>query len=685
MDFKQGAKKKFKKINKLSKKEAKEQAQALRKAIEYHNRLYYRKNKPVISDAEYDRLFKRLEDMEKAFPELVSPDSPTKKVGAEPLDKLKKIKHASFMASLNSVSEKKQAEAFVESVKRETGKKEPVYMAEPKFDGLSAEIVYKDGEFKYAATRGDGEAGEDISHNIRAAFPGLMKLKKKKSAPSFLSVRGEIYMPKKGFQKLNAKRLKNGEEPFANPRNAASGLMRQLNPAMVKEKPLEAVFYEILKASGKFPSSHRAVLKKIGELGLATDKHNRRCGSLDELSKYHAKLEEKRDSLNYEIDGIVMKLDDYEDRKKLGSRQRSPKWALAWKFRPRQEETRIKDIVIQVGMTGVLTPVALLETVNVGGVTISRATLHNEDELNKKDIRAGDKVRVIRAGDVIPEIAERVEKKKGKRSKSFAMPKKCPSCGSKVYKEGAYCFCPNNLACPAQLKGRITHYASRKAFNIEGLGERIAKELVNKKMVKTIADIYRLRVSDLLKLRGFARKSAVKLHKAIQSKKEIRLDKFLYALGINHVGEHIAKVVAGEFKSLDSLEKADKKELEKIDEVGAGIAENISNFFDAKVNKEVIEALKEAGVKIKKSSARGNKPAFKGKTFVFTGELKGFTREEVKEKVEELGGRAASSVSSNTDYVVAGKDTGSKLDAAKEREKRIIDESQFRKMLERGD
>jgi DNA ligase (NAD+) len=683
MDFKKNPRTAFKSVTKMTLEEARVEVKALREGVEYHNYLYYVKAQPVVSDAVFDKLFRRLQELEEAFPELQSPTSPTRKVGAPPLDKLTKVKHTAAMLSLNSVLSETEAEEFDRFIRKNAGTDAIAYVLEPKFDGFSVEVVYSDGVFAYGATRGDGETGEDISENLKTIRPLVLRLQEPKGEklPGFLAVRGEVIMPKKAFQKLNKERVERGEVPFSNPRNAAAGIMRQLDSKKVADKPLDIFFYEILQIEGLELLTHWQELQKFPQWGLRTDAHNSRCSSFAEITAYRDKLAAGREEFGYEIDGVVIKLDDLGLRKKLGTRERSPRWALAWKFPPKKEVTTLEDIVVQVGRTGMLTPVALLAPVDVGGVTVSRATLHNEDEVKKKDVRPGDKVRVARAGDVIPEVVERIEEPGKKRGKEFSMPKRCPVCGTKVTREGAYYFCPAGLSCPAQLIGHILHYASRNALNIEGLGDQIARQLVERKMVKDVADLYGLTVAGLVELEGFADKSAQNLYQAIQSANEARLDRFVYALGIRHAGEHVARLLAEEFRSLDRLSRASREEMEKIRGIGAEIAQSVEAFFGQEENRKVLKKIVEAGVRVEDMPEPKAGLLLKGKTFVFTGELENYSRDKAKEIVENLGGRASSSVSGATDYVVAGRNPGSKLEEARKRGVKVIDEAEFAKLL----
>lgn len=674
------------------KEKVKKRIDELRQEIHHHDYLYYVKNNPEISDKKYDSLFKELEELEKKYPEYEDENSPTKRVGAPPLDSLKKVRHISPMLSLQGTTESKDIHEFHRYVQehreKSKGKQKDssgsLYTLEPKFDGLGVEIMYRKGEFDYGATRGDGMEGEDISENLRTIPSIPLTLLEKEEVPELLSVRGEVYLPKGPFQELNKRRIESGENSFANPRNAAAGIVRQLDPKKVADKPLSVVFYEVLALDGKEISTHEEELQAFTAWGLPTNKYNTTTSTLEEIEEFHQSMKEKRDDLEYEIDGIVIKCNHLKDRETLGARERSPRWAIAWKFPPKKEITTIHSIITQVGRTGMLTPVALLEPVDVGGVTVEKVTLHNEGEVQKKDLRPGDKVKVIRAGDVIPEITERIKERGKKRGKKFSMPKHCPSCGTKIVREGAYYFCPAHLNCPAQVKGQIVHFASREALNIEGLGEKTVETLVDTGTIENISDIYTLTKDDLLSFEGFAEKSAKQLREEIQSKKQIPLDTFLYALGIRHVGKHMAGVLASSYLSLEGVMKKSKKELEKIDEIGPEIADSVFTFFQKKENLNVIEELREAGVKITDMPKEKKDLPLKGKTFVFTGALKGYSRKDAESAVEELGARAVSSVSGNTDYLVAGEDPGSKLEDAREEDNiTIIGEEDFIDLISR--
>jgi DNA ligase (NAD+) len=671
----------LKKPGNISKKEAKKEIEQLREAIEHHNRLYYIENNPEISDSKYDKLFHRLEELEKEFPDLKSDVSPTQKVGAPPVDELKKKKHSSLMLSLKSSEKEKDIQDFFKNVQDKAGDKKVEFVLEPKFDGLSVEVVFEDGKFSYAATRGDGETGEDISENVKTIGSLPLRLSGEKY-PEKLAVRGEIFMNREDFSKVNKKRVEKGEEPFANARNAAAGLVRQLDSKKVADQPLDIYFYEIIESSENNFKSHWKMLKEFPGQGLKISSDNKKVSGFKEAQEFYEKLNEKRDDLDYEIDGMVIKLNDRELREEFGTRRRNPRWAVAWKFPPKKEVTMLREIVVQVGRTGILTPVALLDPVEIGGVTVSRATLHNENEVKEKDVRPGDKVRIIRAGDVIPEVAELEEKKKN-RKKPFKMPDKCPVCKTELVREGAYTICPAGLSCRAQLIGSVEHFASQSAMNIDKLGRKTIEQLVQNEMVQKLPDLYKLKTGTLKELDGYAEKSAQKLYESIQDSKKPELHRFLYALGIRHVGEHIARLLAGEFGSLDKIKNAGFDKLVAIGEIGPEIAESISHFFSTEENRKMLEKLQQAGIEIQEKKS-GDKRILKGKTIVLTGELESYTREEAKEKIESLGGRATSSISSNTDYLVVGEGPGSKLDDAKNEGTKIIEEEQFKELLKNG-
>lgn len=683
MDFTTNPDTDFVPTGQLGQREAAREIRALREGINYHDYLYYVKDAPAISDAVYDRLFQRLQELEEAYPDLQSDDSPTRRVGAEPVSRLKKVSHQVPLLSLQAHLDGDSIRTFIKSVHKRTQDPSPRFVLEPKFDGLSVEILYHHGKFVRGSTRGNGEVGEDISHNLKTIHSLPLSLQQADTAPASLAVRGEVYMDRKGFTAVNRQRVEYGDEPFANPRNAAAGLMRQYEPRRAAGKPLRVYFYEILTTDGKWPATHWQVLEQLAAWGLMTSPLNKRATSFEDIENYHNSLSGERDQLDFEIDGVVIKLDELELRQALGNRDRSPRWAVAWKFAPRQETTLVEDIVVQVGRTGILTPVALLQPVDVGGVTVSRATLHNEHEMRRKDIRVGDCVHVIRAGDVIPEIEARVKRPGRKRQPPFPMPEYCPSCGSRVVREGAYCLCPAGLSCPAQLRGRIQHYAGRDAMDIDHLGEKAAGQLVEHGLVHDLADLYAVDVDELQALEGFAERSARQLYDAIQGAKEARLDRFLYALGIPLVGRRVARQLAREFGNLDAVAGAEPGKIEKISGIGSEIAAATVDFFEDKSNRKILAKMHRRGVRVKAMPAQEQQP-LKGKKFVFTGGLERLTRDEAREKVEALGGRATSSVSSETDYLVVGENPGSKLDEARQHRVSCISEEEFLAMVGRS-
>jgi DNA ligase (NAD+) len=673
-DFRRGAPRRFPDVRRLSRRAARAEATALREAIGYHDHLYYLENRPRISDAAYDRLFGRLEQLEAAFPGLRTPDSPTQRVGVPPVEKLERVRHAAPMLSLQAVLEEAELRDFDRFVRRKAGDG-LTYALEPKFDGFAVELVFRDGVFERGATRGDGETGEDISENLRTVRAVPLRLRGQ--APRYLSVRGEVFLEREGFQAMNRKRVERGEEPFANPRNAAAGLMRQLASRSVAGCPFDVVFYDVLRVEGRGFGSHREVLRALARWGLKTDPHNRSATRFDEIARFHEALFEERDRLPYEVDGVVVKVDDLRLRERLGTRHRSPRWAIAWKFAPREDLTTLEDIAVQVGRTGVITPVALLTPVDVGGVTVSRATLHNEGEIARKDVRVGDRVRIARAGDVIPEVVERVTQRGRRRGRPFRMPRRCPSCGGPLVSEGAYRVCPAGLTCPAQRVGRLVHYASRGALDIEGLGRERARKLVEHGLVRNVADLYALEAADLEGLEGFARKSAEALCDAIARSRLARLDRFLHALGIPEVGRRTAQLLAAELGSLEALERARPEELERIPGVGPEVGRAVVRFFRDRHNRRVLRALRQRGVRVVPMPGRRRLAKLAGKTFAFSGRLERFTRAEAKEAVEALGARTAASVSGSTDYLVVGEAPGAKRDEARARGIAILDEAAF--------
>jgi len=659
----------------------KKRVEKLREEIEYHNYRYYILDQPEISDAQYDRLMRELEKLEEQYPELRSPNSPTQRVGAPPLEAFEIVRHTIPMLSLANAFEEGEARDFDKRVKKFLGTSEEIeYVAEPKLDGLAVELVYEKGQFVVGSTRGDGINGENITQNLRTikTIP-LQLVRKEIPVPERLEVRGEVIMQVRKFKELNRKREEAGEPLFANPRNAAAGSVRQLDSKVTASRPLEIYCYGIGEVVGRTFKTHWEILQTLSKWGLRINPHIRTCRNMDEVLQYYHEMSEKRESLPYEIDGIVIKVNRLDLQARLGEIARSPRWALAFKFQPKQETTKILDIIVQVGRTGALTPVAVMEPVKVGGVEVSRATLHNQDEIDKKDVRIGDTVIIQRAGDVIPEVVQVVTSKRKGTEKKFKMPSKCPVCGAEVVKEEAIHRCIG-LDCPAQLKGRIKHFTSKRAMDIEGLGTKLTDQLVDKGLVKDVADIYYLKKEQLVELERMADKSAQNIIDAIEKSKTKPLSKFLYALGIRHVGETTAEDLTRHFPRLDDFFHLSEEDLMEVEGIGPEVAASVHQFFHDKKNKESIERLKKAGVKVIEPKLR-EKSKLAGKTFVFTGTLKAYGRDEARNLVESLGGMTASSVSKKVDYVVVGEDPGSKLDKAKALGIKTLTEEEFEKMI----
>jgi DNA ligase (NAD+) len=659
----------------------KKRVEKLREEIEYHNHRYYVLDQPEISDAQYDRLMRELEKLEEEYPELRSPNSPTQRVGASPLEAFEIVRHTLPMLSLANAFDENEAREFDKRVKKFLGSSEDViYVAEPKLDGLAVELVYERGAFVIGSTRGDGINGENITQNLRTikTIP-LQLIRKELPVPERLEVRGEVIIQIEKFKALNRKREEMGDPPFANPRNAAAGSVRQLDPKVTRERPLEIYCYSIGEVRGKDFKTQHEILQTLPRWGLRTNPHFRRCRNIDEVLEYYHEMNERRENLPYEIDGIVIKVDRIDLQTKLGEISRSPRWALAFKFAPKQETTKILDIIVQVGRTGALTPVALMEPVRVGGVEVSRATLHNQDEIERLDVRVGDTVIIQRAGDVIPEVVQVVTSKRTGKERPFRMPSKCPVCGADVVKEEVIYRCIG-LDCPAQLKGRIKHFASKRAMDIDGLGVKLIDQLVDKGLVKDVADLYYIKKDELIALERMADKSAQNIIDAIEKSKIKPLGKFLFALGILHVGETTAEDLAGHFSKLDDFFRLSEEDLMKVEGIGPEVSASVVRFFRDKKNRESIERLKRAGIILIEPESK-EKGKLAGKTFVFTGTLKSYGRDEARNLVESLGGTTATSVSKKVDFVVVGEDPGSKADKARELGIKTLTEEEFKKMV----
>jgi len=661
----------------LTKPEARERIEALRSQIRRHDHLYYVKGHPSISDAAYDKLLRELSELEEKFPDLKTPDSPTERVSGRVQEAFGEVRHLAPMLSLESLMNEDEVREFGKRMEKGLGLSRVGYMAEPKFDGLSVELVYREGRFLRGSTRGDGAVGEDVSENLKTirSLP-LSLFTQERPASGTVSVRAEAIMRLEEFESLNRRITEMGREPFANPRNAASGSLRQLDTRVTASRPLDLFAYDVMYADSVAIRSQREALDLLAEWGFRVDPTSRLCESLDEVVAYHRELEAKRDDLDYEIDGIVVKVDRRDQQAELGSRSRSPRWAVAFKFAPRQEVTEVMDIAVSVGRTGKLTPVALLRPVDVSGVTVSRATLHNQDEVRRKDVRVSDRVRIQRAGDVIPEVVEvLLEHRKGDPPE-FQMTTVCPVCGSRVELKGAYHVCTGGWSCRAQQTGRIEHFASRGAMEIEFLGEKTVAQLVERGLVRDLSDLYRLEKKDLLELDGFAEKSAENLVNAIEASKKAPLDRFLYGLGIGNVGQHVAQVLASHFGSLARIMDATEDELLSVHEIGEEVARSVVDYFTDVKNRRVIEDMQRNGLDLVWEASQKEK-TLAGTRVVFTGTLSKLHRDHAKRLVEERGGRVTSSVSKNTSFVVVGEDAGSKAEKARELGVKVVSEDEF--------
>ncbi|HHH39246.1 MAG TPA: NAD-dependent DNA ligase LigA [Sedimenticola sp.] len=664
--------------------EVRERAARLRTEIERHNYQYYVLDDPLIPDSEYDRLLRELQRLEAEYPELVTPDSPTQRVGGAPLDAFQEVRHRVPMLSLENAFSDEEMREFDRRVRErlELGG-EVVYAAEPKMDGLAISLRYEAGVLVQGATRGDGTRGEDVTGNVRTIRAIPLRLQGT-GWPEVLEVRGEIYMPRSGFERLNAEARRQGEKTFANPRNAAAGSLRQLDPRVTAKRPLTMVSYGFGEVSGgDLAPTYSGSIARLKAWGLRVSPELQRVQGLQGCLDYYAALARRRDSLDYDIDGVVFKVDSLEQQRTLGFVSRAPRWAIARKFPAQEEITRLLAIDVQVGRTGALTPVARLAPVSVGGVTVTNATLHNAEEIRRKDIRIGDWVIVRRAGDVIPQVVRVVTERRPPDVREFRMPDHCPVCGSEVIRDadGIVLRCSGGLFCPAQRKEAIRHFASRRAMDIEGLGEKLVEQLVDQKLVASPADLYRLDVKTLAGLERMGEKSARNLIVALERSKETTLARFLFALGIREVGEATAQALAAHFGSLEAIREADAETLQDVPDVGPVVAEHLVTFFRQPHNREVIEQLLAAGIHwpaVERPAV--DRQPLKGKSFVLTGTLSR-PRTRVKEQLQALGARVTGSVSARTDYLVAGADPGSKLEKAKKLGVEILDEAGLEALL----
>jgi DNA ligase (NAD+) len=653
-------------------------ARFLREEIERHNYLYYVLDAPEIPDAEYDRLFRELQNLEAEHPEFAAADSPTRRVGAAPLAAFSQVVHRVPMLSLNNAFEDEEVAAFDRRVRESLGAEEVGYAVEPKFDGLAISLVYENGVLVQGATRGDGYSGEDVTANLRTIKAIPLRLHAN-PAPRLFEVRGEVLMLKADFDKLNRHQRDKGEKEFANPRNAAAGSLRQLDPRISAARPLTFFAYGLGSVDGvALPQTQSGIMDYLETLRVPVCRERRVVQGVAGLLDYYRQIGAKRDSLPYDIDGVVYKVNDLAGQERLGFVSRAPRFAVAHKFPAQEALTEVEGIDVQVGRTGALTPVARLKPVFVGGVTVTNATLHNEDEVRRKDVRIGDTVIVRRAGDVIPEVVAVLPDKRPQDAREFVMPDTCPVCGSQVEKpeDEAITRCTGGLYCPAQRKGAILHFCSRRAMDIEGMGDKLVDQLVDKELIHTPADIYSLGMNTLANLERMAEKSAANVLAAIEASKETTLARFIYALGIRNVGESTAKDLARHFGGLDALMAADEAALQRVPDVGPVVAQSLAHFFAERHNREVIEQLRAAGLSWPEGEAAPlATSAISGKTFVLTGTLPNLTRDEAKERIEALGGKVSGSVSKKTSYVVAGEEAGSKLAKAQELGVPIVDEA----------
>ncbi|WP_143416182.1 NAD-dependent DNA ligase LigA [Geobacillus sp. E263] len=657
----------------------------LRELLNKYNYEYYVLDRPSVPDAEYDRLMQELIALEEQYPDLKTKDSPSQRVGGQALDAFQKVEHRTPMLSLANAFNEGDLRDFDRRVRQEVGD-DVAYVCELKIDGLAVSVRYEDGYFVQGATRGDGVTGEDITENLKT----IRSLPLRLNEPVTLEARGEAYMPKASFERLNEQRRNRGEELFANPRNAAAGSLRQLDPKIAASRHLDLFVYSLANAEELGIDSHSAALDYLQQLGFKTNPERRRCANIDEVIQFVNEWHEKRSHLPYEIDGIVVKVDSFEQQKQLGATAKSPRWAVAYKFPAEEVVTKLIGIELSVGRTGVVTPTAILEPVRVAGTTVQRATLHNEDFIRQKDIRIGDSVIIKKAGDIIPEVVNVVPDRRTGEEVPFVMPTHCPECASELVRlDGEVALRCINPKCPAQIREGLIHFVSRQAMNIEGLGEKVISQLFREGLIHDVADIYRLTKEQLIPLERMGEKSVANLLHAIEASKQNSLERLLFGLGIRHVGAKAAKVLAEHFETMDRLQTATKEELMAIHEIGEKMADSIVTYFAKPEVKELLNELRAYGVNMEYKGPKTPKPGdvhsyFAGKTVVLTGKLESLSRNEAKEKIEQLGGKVTGSVSKNTDLVIAGADAGSKLAKAQQLNIEIWDEARFLQEIEQN-
>ncbi len=665
----------------MDKNQAKERIEELRKKTEYYAQKYYDEDNPEISDFEYDMLIVELRNLEKEYPEFISKDSLTQKVGGTVKEGFEKVTHEVPLQSLQDVFSIEEVEEFDTRMKQkaeENGIKEVSYVVETKIDGLSAALEYKGGKLIKGATRGNGLVGEDVTENLKT----VKTIPKEIPDKIDITVRGEVFISKKDFEEMNQERQENEESLFANARNAAAGSLRQLDSKITQSRPLDIYIFNVQKIEGKEFSSHYEELEYLEKLGFNVNPVRIPCKNIEEVKKAIQKISDMRENLTFGIDGAVIKIDDLKFREILGSTVKVPRWAVAYKYPPEKKETILKDIICQVGRTGVITPMAILEPVKVAGSTISKTTLHNEDFIKEKDLKIGDTVVIQKAGDVIPEIVEVVKNKRTGAEIDFEMPQKCPVCGAEtVREEGEAAVRCTGIECPAKLYRNLVHFVSREAMNIDGLGENIIGQLLDNKLIENIADIYTLKFEDIASLKKNGQKFAQNLIDSIEKSKQNDLYRLITALGIRHVGGKASKLLAKKYKTIDNLAKAGYIELQEMDDIGEIMANSIVEFFEQEQTKDLIKKLKDAGVNTETLEEESEDERFAGKTFVLTGTLESFSRKEAEDIIERFGGKTSSSVSKKTDFVLAGEEAGSKLTKAQNLGVTIISEEQFKEMI----